>query len=341
MPVIDMHAHVTPERYKEAIRTKGEWYGLGVKAGGIRFPGFRKSVPERLAEMDELGVDIQLITPTVGFYQYGNELATTKAIARECNDEVAELTEQYPSRFAGLATLPMQDVGSAIAELERAMFELKMKGVVVSDHVNGRTWDEPEFRPFFRAIEELGAIIFFHQSGDTCVNSRINRYDLGNAIGNLTERTLVFAALVFSGVMDEFPGLKVLLGHGGGYTAYGIGRLDKVAGACEGGYPATGLEPPFAAIAENNGFTLTKPPSAYLNRFYYDCCTYDGLALRFLIDRVGVDRVVLGTDYPAPMLLVDAVNWVNGLDCLTDDEKDAILRRNAGALLDVSLAESR
>ena len=218
-----------------------------------------------------------------------------------------------------------------------------MKGVVVSDHVNGRTWDEPEFRPFFRAIEELGAIIFFHQSGDTCVNSRINRYDLGNAVGNLTERTLVYSVLVFSGVMDEFPGLKVLLGHGGGYTAFGIGRLDKVAGACEGGYPATGLEPPFAALGGQaaNGFTLTLPPSAYLNRFYYDCCTYDGPALRFLIDRVGVDRVVLGTDYPAPMLLVDAVNWVNGLDCLTEDEKDAILRRNASALLDVSLAESR
>lgn len=331
MPVIDVHAHISPDVYKEAIAKTGSWHGLGPKAGQIDEEGFRRSVPDRITEMDELGVDLQLVTPTVGFYQYGNELETTKLIARDCNDAVAQVVREHPARFAGLGTLPMQDVASAIAEMHRAVTDLGMHGVVVSDHVNGHTWDEPQYLPFFAAAEALGALVFFHQSADTCVSARISRYSLPNAVGNLTERTLTFSALVFGGIMDKHPDLKVLLAHGGGYTTFGAGRLDKVAGAFEGGYPQTGLEPPFGR--GDGDYVLTKPPSSYLSRFYYDCCTYSGPALRYIIDTVGIDRVMLGTDYPAPMLLVDAVNWVNGLDCLTGQEKRAILSDNATKLL--------
>ena len=109
MPVIDMHAHVTPERYKKAIRERGEWHGLDAVAGELGLGGFDKMLDERLEEMDSIGVDKQLVTPTVGFYQYGNELEVTRKIARECNDEIAEMVEAHPNRFAGLATLPMQD----------------------------------------------------------------------------------------------------------------------------------------------------------------------------------------------------------------------------------------
>ncbi|MEX1125513.1 MAG: amidohydrolase family protein [Acidimicrobiia bacterium] len=329
MSVIDMHAHVTPERYKKAIRAHGSWHGLDSTPGELGFGGFDKAVSERLTDMDSLGVDMQLVTPTVGFYQYENELDVTKAIARECNDEIAEMVQSHPTRFAGLATLPMQDVPSAIAEMERAILDLGMKGVIVSDHVAGRTYDEPEFLPFFAASEELGAILFFHQGGDTCVNYRIRRYKLGNAVGNLTERALVYAALVFGGIIDRFPNLKPYLAHGGGYTTFGVARMDKVAGALEGD-SGSGFIPPFG---EGDGFSQALPPSAYLDRFHYDCCTYSGPALRFLIDAVGIDRVMLGTDYPAPMLLHDAVNWVNGLPELTDLERQAILSTNPMALL--------
>jgi aminocarboxymuconate-semialdehyde decarboxylase len=242
------------------------------------------------------------------------------------------MIEQHPTRFSGIGTLPMQDVPSAIAELERAVSELHLKGAIVNDHVNGRTYDEPEFLPFFRAAEELGAVLLFHQAAPTCVTTRTTRYSLPNGVGNLTERTLSFSALVFGGVMDKCPDLKVVLGHGGGYVAFGIGRLDKVAGAFEGGYPDAGLEPPFGRGSDDK-YALTKPPSEYVSRFYYDCCTYSGPALRFLIDTVGVDRVVLGTDYPAPMLLKDSVRWIRGLDCLTDSEKEAILSDNLSSLL--------
>ncbi len=156
---------------------------------------------------------------------------------------------------------------------------------------------------------------------------RNQRYKLPNAVGNLTERALVFATLVFAGIIDRFPDLKPLLGHGGGYTAYGVARLDKVAGALEG---SAGMTPPFG---DGDGFSQQLPPSDYLDRFYYDCCTYSGPVLRFLIDAVGIDRVVLGTDYPAPMVLRDAVNWVRGLPELSADEKDAILSENPTTLV--------
>jgi aminocarboxymuconate-semialdehyde decarboxylase len=324
MAVIDMHAHVTPERYKKAIRERGEWHGLDHVAGELGLGGFDKGIDERLAEMDVLGIDRQLITPTVGFYQYGNELELTRRIARECNDEIREMTQDHPDRFTGLATLPMQDPPRAIAEMERAMTELGFRGVIISDHVAGRTYDEPDFLPFFAAAEELGALLFFHQGGDTVVNHRIRRYKLGNAVGNLTERALVYATLVFGGILDRFPGLQPYLAHGGGYTAFGIARMDKVAGALEGPTGA-GFIPPFG---QSDGFAQALPPSDYLGRFLYDCCTYSGPALRYLIDTVGIDRVVLGSDYPAPMFLPDPVNWVNSLPQLSDAEKTAILSVN-------------
>jgi aminocarboxymuconate-semialdehyde decarboxylase len=329
MPVIDMHADVTPERYKKAIRERGQWHGLDAGAGELGLGGFDKMLDERLEEMDAIGVDKQLVTPTVGFYQYGNELEVTRKISWECNDEIAEMVEAYPNRFAGLATLPMQDPPSAIVEMDRAMTDLGLVGVIVSDHVAGRTYDEPDFLPFFTAAEELGAIVFFHQGGDTVVNHRIRRYKLGNAVGNLTERALVFATLVFGGILDRCPDLKPYLAHGGGFTTFGVARMDKVAGVLE---PDTGegFIPPFG---QDDGFAQAMPPSDYLGRFIYDSCTYSGPTLRFLIDAVGIDRIVLGTDYPAPMVQHHAVNWVHGLEELSGVEGRAILSENPARIL--------
>ncbi|MEX2624296.1 MAG: amidohydrolase family protein [Acidimicrobiia bacterium] len=330
MPVIDVHAHVSPDRYKEAIRSEGSWYGLSSKEGELEVGGFAKATSERLKDMDLVGVDMQLLSPAAGFFQYQNDLETTKAIAKECNDEIASMVAEHPSRFAGLGTLPMQDISSAISEMERIVGEKGLRGVEISDHVLGRTYDLAEFRPFFRVAEELGAVIFFHQASDTCVHERIPRYRIGNSVGNLAERTVLFATLVFGGVMDYCPALEPILAHGGGYTAFGITRMDKVAGALD--RSGTDLMPPFPQ--EGDGIIgLRRPPSDYLSRFYYDCCVYRGSVLRFLVEVVGADRVVLGTDYPAPMVLPDAVNWVLGLDELTEDEKRAILADNATRLL--------
>jgi len=331
MAVVDLHAHLTPERYKEAIRRDGTWNGLDASAGELDRGGFAQPLEVRLDEMDRFGVDIQVLTPTIGFYQYDNDVDVTRRIHRECNDEIYEVTLEHPDRFLGMGTVPMQDASSAIAEMERVVGELGFKGVMIDDHVAGLTYDDPRFLPFFQTAQDLGALLFFHQGGTTCVTTRIDRYKLPNAVGNLTERTLLFATLVFGGVLDRFPDLNLLLAHGGGYVPYGVARMDKVAGALPGDFDGT-MKPPFGP---NDGFDHQLAPSEYLGRFYYDCCTYSGPVLRFLVDAVGIDRVVLGTDYPAPMFLFDAVNWVNGLSELSDEEKRAILVDNSNRLLDV------
>jgi aminocarboxymuconate-semialdehyde decarboxylase len=208
--------------------------------------------------------------------------------------------------------------------MSRAMGEQGFKGITIGDHVNGVTLDEPQFYPFWQAVEELGAVVFFHQASATVVENRTERYGIPNVIGNLTERAITFATLVYGGIMDRYPDLKLCLGHAGGYTAFGAARMDK-------GWRAGALEnmPEF----DDSRTFLEHAPSEYLSRFYYDSCTYTEATLRFLIDMVGVEQVVLGTDYPAPMFLDDPVNWINGLASLSDAEKKAILEDNPARLL--------
>src|SRR2546427_5580526 len=228
------------------------------------------------------------------------------------------MTKAWPKRFAGLGTLPMQDVKTSIAELERCMTQLGLTGAEINDHVNGRTLDEAEFRPFWKAAEQLGALVFFHQGGETVVSPRTKRYHLPNTVGNLVDRAVTFATLVSGGVMDECPDLKIVLGHGGGYTCYGIGRMDH-------GWK----------VRSEARVNITQPPSAYLRRFYYDCIVYTESALRFLIDTVGADPVVFGTDWPYDMALDWPVSWILSLTTLTPDEKEAILWRNLERLLKI------
>jgi aminocarboxymuconate-semialdehyde decarboxylase len=322
--VIDLHAHVTPQRYQKAIADVGSWHGLGPEVGELDWPGFRRNMAERLGDMRESGIDMQLVSPCDGFYLYDRDVRTTLTVARECNDEIAEMTVEYPEHFLGLATVPMQDVPTAIEEMRRAVVDLRLRGIMIGDHINGRTYDEPEFRPFWEAAEDLGVVIFFHQGTHNITAQRLNRYGMGNSVGNLAERILTFGALVYGGVIDRHPNLKLLFGHAGGYTAFGAARMDKATHALvpEGGRP-------------EDWHVLEKLPSEYLRNFYYDSCTYEGKNLRFLIDMVGQDRVVLGTDYPAPMIADDAVHWIKSLDCLSEQEKTAILMTNAAHLLRV------
>src|SRR5215470_19215911 len=226
MRAIDLHAHLTPQCFQREILAGKTWHGM-TRAEGELFNPMNAWTPEqRLADMDSLGVDIQVVSTNVAFYKYDQDVATTTAIARDCNNEVHQMTIDYPERFAGLATLPMQDIPAAIAELERVMVQLGFKGAMINDQVNGRTLDDPMFLPFWKAAEQLGALILFHQGGGSIVSSRQPRYHLPNTIGNLVERTVTFASLVFGGVMDACPDLNICFSHGGGYTCYGIGRMD-------------------------------------------------------------------------------------------------------------------
>ena len=322
MRVIDIHAHLTPQRFRRAIEAGGRWHGLGPEYGELENPKNLWSPQRRIEEMDALGVDTQALSSTDCFYQYDNDLATTLAIARDANEELAEMSREHRDRFVGLGTLPMQDVTAAVAELERIMTELGLKGIMINDHVNGRTYEDPVFLPFWEAVEGLGVVVLFHQYAPTLVSYRTDRWFLANTIGNLVDRAVTFGTLVFGGVLDRFPDLRLCLAHAGGYTAFGVDRMDK-------GWEAATLDYMSAEPRTN----IDRPPSEYLGRFFYDSVTYKESTLRFLIDRVGIDQVVLGTDFPAPMILEDAVTWIKGLESLTEGEKQAILWENPARLL--------
>jgi aminocarboxymuconate-semialdehyde decarboxylase len=330
MRAIDIHAHLVPDCLRQSLYRVESWhgitgerdvggqliYGLGERKQALG-PASTWNVEQRLADMDSLGVDVHVVSTFIGYYRFESD---DQAIAacRETNDEVAKMITDYPSRFAGLCTLPMQNVRAAITELERGMTQLGLKGAMINDTVNGRTFDEPEFLPLWQAAEQMGALMFIHQGGDTLVTPRLNRYHLPNTIGNLVDRAVTFASFVFGGVMDACPDLKVCLAHGGGYTCFVIGRMDR------------GWQ-----VRSEARVNIQQPPSKYLSRFYYDCLTHSEAALRYLIDTVGVNRVVFGTDWPADMAIDWPVSWILSLESLTQEEKEAILWKNLEKLLGI------
>ena len=331
MRSIDIHAHIAPAVAAQ-LPAGQEWHGFTrQEINGRQFlvqpgkrqwlhPKYQLTPEQRIAEMDALGVDVQVLTTWVGLYNYDLPAAVGAAIARDCNDYVAELTRSHPSRFAGMATLPMQDLNAAIAELERAVGQLGLKGAQINDQVNGKTFDHPDFTPFWRAVEEMGALIFFHQEGDdTIVAPRDTKgYFIDNSIGNLADRVVTFATLVFGGVLDQFPALKVCLAHGGGFACFGAGRLDR------------GWQ-----VRSEARVNIPQPPSGYLNRVYYDCLTHSEAVLRYMIDAAGIDRIFLGSDWPYDMGIDSPVEWVQGLASLTPEEKDAILWKNLERVLEL------
>ena len=331
MASIDIHAHILPRHIAE-LTNGGDWHGYtlrtGDSAGNVLtrqgkdaqvIPKLMFTPEQRLAEMDSLGVDVHVLSTWTRLYNYDLPTSDCLAIARDCNDSLGELVKQWPTRFMGIGTLPMQDVNAAIAELERCMTQLGLKGAQINDHVNGSPMGEDEFLPFWKAVEEMGAVILFHQSeGDTVVQYRSNNYHLNNTIGNLADRTVTYASLVYGGVMDKHPDLKICLSHGGGYTAFGAGRLDR------------GWQ-----VRSEARITLNQPPSRYLSDFYYDCLTHSEDALRFLIDTVGVGQVVMGSDWPFDMGVDSPVEWLNGMSSLTQAEKDAIITTNLAELLGI------
>ena len=228
MRTIDIHAHITPEAYIAASRKGEAWHGIppqGVSNMSYN-PRTTWTPQERIADMNSLGVDVQVLSTNASFYNYDMDASVVAAMSRDCNDYVAQLTKDHPERFSGFATLPMQDVAASVAELERSM-NMGLKGAMIGDQVNGKTFDEPEFMPLWKSAEASGAVMLIHQGGNTIVSPRSDRYHLPNTIGNLADRAVTFASFVFGGVMDACPGLRVCLCHGGGYTCYGIGRMDR------------------------------------------------------------------------------------------------------------------
>ena len=332
MKTIDIHAHLVPQSLWRAVDAGREWYGFrhepgpGVgtvtgngKRSHFTSPKVRFTPEERIADMDAQGVDIQVVSIHTPFFGYHLDREQGRQLAREVNDEIAGMTRQWPERFAGFATLPMQDVDAAIEELERAVTVLGLKGAELDTEVNKQQWDAPEFLPLFKAAESLGAVLFYHpQPQHNFMMERTTRYGLFNSLGVIFEDAIVVAMLIFGGVLDACPDLKVCIAHGGGPACYAMGRLDRNW--------QRAVEAPRS---------LPNPPSSYQRRLYYDTVVGNEPALRFLLDQVGADRVVLGSDWPFVPWDPSPAGWVQGLQSLSQDEKEQILSRNLVSLLNL------
>jgi aminocarboxymuconate-semialdehyde decarboxylase len=329
MRAIDIHAHLVPRSLWRAADAGTEWYGyrhepgdgIGTMVGNgqrtaFTSPKVRFTADERLRDMDAQGVDVQVISIHTPFFGYHLDAAQGRRLAREVNDEIAGMTRERPQRFAGLATLPAQDVTAAIDELERAVTVLGLKGAELDTHVNGAQWDEPKFLPLFKAAEAMRAVLFFHpQPQHNFLMERTPRDGLFNSLGVILDDAIVVAILISGGVLEACPDLRVCIAHGGGPACYAMGRLDR-------GWQS-----------RPQARRIPHPPSAYQRRLYYDCVTGSEAALRFLLDQVGADRVVLGSDWPFVPWHPSPVDWVQGLESITQEEKERILWRNLEALL--------
>ncbi len=329
MKSIDIHAHIVPDSMWKAIDAKAEWHGfrhepgegLGTMVGGGMRTGFtspkvRYTVEERLKDMDALKVDVQVLSIHTPFVGYHLDAAQGLALSRDVNDEIGATVRQSAGRLAGLATLPVQDVKSAIGELERAVTKLGLKGASLDTQVNGEQWDEPKFLPFFKAAEQMGAVLFYHpQPQNNFLMQRIKRHGLFNSLGVLLDDAIVTGILICGGVLEACPDIKICIAHGGGPACFAMGRLDRNWNE----RPATRSTP--------------KPPSAYQKKLYYDTVVPSEEALRFLIDRVGADRVVLGSDWPFVKWDPSPGGWVQGLKSLTQEEKEKIVSKNLETLL--------
>jgi aminocarboxymuconate-semialdehyde decarboxylase len=330
MRSIDIHAHLMPQSLWKAVDAGRDWYGFRHEPGrglgavvraekrvAVQTPKLRFTPEERLKDMDEQGVDIQVVSIHTPLFSYEVRSAQGLQLAREVNDEIAAMTRQWPQRFAGLATLPVQDVGASVEELDRAVHVLGLKGAELDTVVNGQTWDEPHFLPLFKAAEAMGAVLFFHpQPQDNLVLAFTDKFNLANSIGVPVEDAILVATLIFGGIFDACPDLKVCIAHGGGPACFGMGRLDR------------GWQ-----VRSEARIHIQRPPSTYQRCLYYDCITNSEAALRFLIDHVGADRVVLGSDWPFVGWDPSPPGWVQSLPSLTPEEKEKILWKNLEQLL--------
>ena len=278
------------------------------------FPTGGFDIPRRLKDMDATGVDVHVLSVTPQTYLYNQEPALGATLAAIQNDQMAKHIKAHPDRFMGIATLPLQDPKRAADELRRAMTKLGLKGSMFASNIMGKNLDDPSFEPVWATAEELGAFMFVHPN-NVAGADRLKSYYLQNLIGNPLDTTIAAACLYFGGVLDRHPKLKFMLAHGGGFTPYQAARWQH-------GWK----------VRPEPKKNIAKQPADIAKRFYYDTILHSDRTLEAMISLVGADNVLLGSDYPYDMAMLDCVAHVRGLK-ISDADKQGILGSRAAALL--------
>ncbi|MET0922357.1 MAG: amidohydrolase family protein, partial [Xanthobacteraceae bacterium] len=268
----------------------------------------------RFRDMAAAKVDMQVLSVCPQTFLYAQPPALAAAFARIQNEQLAKLVKTHPSRFQGIATVPMQAPQQAADELRHAMTVLGLRGMQIGSNIAGKNLDDPELEPVWAAAAELGAFILLHPINVAGMD-RLGSYYLNNLIGNPLDTTIAAACLVFSGVLERHPSLKICLAHGGGFVPYQAGRF------LHGWH-----------VRAEPKKKLPKPPTDSLQRFYFDTIVHSKEVLEFLVGNAGADRVLLGSDYPFDMGMPDGVLQVRSLS-LPAAEQASILGGLAQTML--------
>jgi len=325
---IDIHNHGYSRKFIEACRRgDGERYGIRLitdakgeallRPDGVlfRLQAKRTDYHAQLSELATVGIDT-IVLSTLPYINFGACAEKTVAWAcRQINDGFAEIEQQHPGRIYGMAMVPLPYVRASVEELTRAKEELGLRAVQILSNIEGRNLDDPEFLPFFQRAEDLQMTILIHP--DVRVRrERMDDYYMQNLIGNPLETAVATASLIFGGVLERFPGLKIVLAHGGGVAPSLIGRWRH-------GH----------AHRDEPKAKFTGSVDEMFSKLYFDTVIYDAHVLRFLVDTFGADHVLLGTDHSGDMSSWKDVPEIAKLDFLSAEEKHKVLGGNAARLL--------
>ena len=328
---IDIHCHylnqavaakvapLNPAQYEPSVEfANALTREVNVKQMRDRGPKL-STIETRLKDMDRMGIDLQAISPAPNQTYYWTEPELGAELSRLVNDRLAEIVATWPDRFVALGTVPLQNVDLAVVELERCVKQLGLRGVEINPSVNGMDLTDPRLnlQKFFARAQALDAVIFMHPIGFTQGERLVDHY-FNNVIGNPMETTIAASHLIFDGVMQRNPKLKVVLPHAGGYLAHYWARMDHAHRA----------RPDCRTV-------IRKAPSSYLKKMYFDTISFDPQMLRHMIDQYGAGHVLLGTDYPYDMGVEDPVGLIGSVPRLKRTERVMIEGDNAARLLKI------
>jgi aminocarboxymuconate-semialdehyde decarboxylase len=272
------------------------------------------SVDQRLRDMDKMGVDVQAISCSPFQFKYSLDPELGRKAARAINENLAEIVQKHPSRFVALANVPLQAPDAAAEELEYCVRRLGFRGVEIGTNVAGQEVSRGRDR-FWAMVQELDVMVFMHPNGFTGGERLADHYFI-NIIGNPLDSTVAIAHLVFDGILERFPRLRIVAAHGGGYVSHYPARMDHAWGA-----------------RADTRTALKKTPRQSLAKLYFDTIVFDREQLRHLVNLWGADHIVVGTDYPYDMGWYDPRGFVGGCEFLKDGDKAKIMGLNAARLL--------